>query len=436
MKDTDALAVSAQVSEHLDAICRDCFWTGAQPRPIRCPTCYSPRLIAHPELSQLTIAHLDCDAFYASVEKRDRPDLQDKPVIVGGGTRGVVTTCCYIARTYGVRSAMPMFKALRLCPDAVVLKPDFVKYRAQSRRIMEMMRAITPLVQPLSLDEAWLDLSGTERLNGGCPAWQMVRLQSLIEAEAGVTVSIGLAPNKVLAKIASDLDKPKGFAVIGLAEAKHFLAPKSVTLLPGVGPAFAKTLEKDGIRRIGDLVGVGAKALSQRYGAYGYRLSELAEGRDPRTVDPDEVRKGISAETTFETDIGTLEHLEDHLWKMCEKVAVQARAKGVAGQVVILKLKTSDFKLLSRRRTLSIPAQTAATLFRTTRQLLATEIGGRAFRLVGVGLSQLTAVETAMTDLFTGDESKARLTESTMDRIRARFGATALVSGRSLKARQ
>ena len=244
MKDTDASAVLAQVSEPLHAICRDCFWTGQQPRPIRCPTCHSPRLIAHAELRQLTIAHLDCDAFYASVEKRDRPELQDKPVIVGGGTRGVVTTCCYIARTYGVRSAMPMFKALRLCPDAVVLKPDFVKYRAQSRRIMEMMQAITPLVQPLSLDEAWMDLSGTERLNGGSPAWQMVRLQSLIEAETGVTVSIGLAPNKALAKIASDLDKPKGFAVIGLMEAKQFLAPKSVTLLPGVGPAFAKTLER------------------------------------------------------------------------------------------------------------------------------------------------------------------------------------------------
>ena len=387
----------------------------------------------HDELCRLTIAHLDCDAFYASVEKRDRPELQDQPVIVGGGTRGVVTTCCYIARTFGVRSAMPMFKALRACPHAVVIKPDFAKYRHESRRIMEMMEAITPMVQPLSLDEAWMDLAGTQRLNGGPPAWQLARLQSRIESEVGLTVSIGLAPNKVLAKIASDLDKPKGFAIIGAEEARRFLAPRSVTLLPGVGPAFAKTLEKDGIRRIGDLTGVGAKTLVQRYGAYGYRLSELAEGRDPRVVDPAEIRKGISAETTFDTDITDLESLEDRLWKMCEKVALQARAKGVAGRVATLKLKTGDFRLVSRRRTLHQPAQTAATLFQTTRELLSQEVDGRAFRLVGAGLTDLTETEAAATDLFLDDESRARIKEGAMDRIRARFGNDAVVSGRSLK---
>ena len=187
-------------------LCRDCLRLG-QGAARRCAACGSPRQVAHPELTRLAIAHLDCDAFYASVEKRDRPELADRPVIVGGGVRGVATTCCYIARTYGVRSAMPMFKALKLCPDAVVIKPDFAKYKAASRMIMEKLRALTPLVQPLSLDEAWLDLSGTERLNGGPPAWQLARVQQAIEAVTGLTVSVGLAPNKFLAKIASDLDK-------------------------------------------------------------------------------------------------------------------------------------------------------------------------------------------------------------------------------------
>ncbi|MDP3633821.1 DNA polymerase IV, partial [Phenylobacterium sp.] len=197
----------------MSALCRDCFHHGDFER--RCPACGSPRIVAHAELDSLSIAHMDCDAFYASVEKRDRPELRDLPVIVGGGRRGVVTTCCYIARINGVRSAMPMFKAIKACPQAVIIKPDFNKYRTESRRIMAMMADLTPLVQPLSLDEAWMDLSGTERLHGAMPAETLARLQTRIEAEVGITVSIGLAANKFLAKIASDLDKPRGFSVIG-----------------------------------------------------------------------------------------------------------------------------------------------------------------------------------------------------------------------------
>ena len=216
---------------------------------------------------RLSIAHLDCDAFYATVEKRDRPEVRDEPVIVGGGKRGVVTTCCYIARTYGVRSAMPMFKALRLCPHAVVIKPDFAKYSAESRRIMAMLQTLTPLVQPLSLDEAWLDLSGTERLNGGSPATVLARTQSRIEAETGLTLSVGLAANKFLAKIASDLDKPRGFSVIG-AEAKAFLADRSVAILPGVGPAFVAILAEGGAEHRGR----GRRRRSQDVGAAVRRL--------------------------------------------------------------------------------------------------------------------------------------------------------------------
>ena len=183
----------------MSALCRDCLTTGDFEH--RCPACRSPRLVVHAELDGLSMAHMDCDAFYASVEKRDRPELRDLPVIVGGGQRGVVTTCCYIARIYGVRSAMPMFKALQACPEAVVISPNFAKYRAESRRIMALMADLTPLVQPLSLDEAWMDLSGTERLHLATPAVTLAKLQATIEREIGITVSIGLAPNKFLAKI-------------------------------------------------------------------------------------------------------------------------------------------------------------------------------------------------------------------------------------------
>jgi DNA polymerase-4 len=308
--------------------------------------------VVHAELERLTMAHLDCDAFYASVEKRDRPELRDLPVIVGGGKRGVVTTCCYIARISGVRSAMPMFQALKLCPQATVIKPDFSKYRTESRRIMGKLAALTPLIQPLSLDEAWLDLKGTERLNHGFAALVLARAQAEIEQEIGLTVSIGLAANKFLAKIASDLDKPRGFSVIGAEEAKSFLAPRPVTILPGVGPAFAASLLKAGYRTVGDLAEAEPKELVDRFGVHGLRLSELARGKDDRPVDPDQERKGVSAETTFEADLKARGELEDELWPLCEKVARRCRLDAIAGRVVTLKLRTTDFKIRTRRRTL------------------------------------------------------------------------------------
>jgi len=384
----------------------------------------------------LAIAHLDCDAFYASVEKRDRPELVDRPVIVGGGRRGVVTTACYIARTFGVRSAMPMFKALKACPDAVVIRPDFAKYKAESRRIMAKLFALTPLVQPLSLDEAWLDMSGTQRLNGGSPALVLARAQGEIERETGLGVSIGLSCNKFLAKIASDLDKPRGFAVIGAAEARSFLAPRPVGLLPGVGPAMVKRLEAGGYRKIGDLGRAEASTLVRAFGAQGLSLAALARGEDSRPVDPDRARKSVSAETTFDEDLQELEALEDRLWPCCEKVAARARAEGVAGRGVVLKLKTGDFRSITRRRTLEAPTQTAKTLFAVTRELLAAETGATAFRLIGVGLAELMEAPAgaASDDLFgDGGETRARTTERTLDALRARFGPAAVVSGRNLK---
>ena len=418
----------------IPALCRDCLWRGEEPIPRRCPRCRSPRLVAHADLDALTIAHMDCDAFYASVEKRDRPELRDVPVIVGGGKRGVVTTCCYIARINGVRSAMPMFKALKLCPEATVLKPDFTKYRTESRRIMEKLGALTPLVQPLSLDEAWIDLTGCERLHGGPAAWVLARAQGEIEREIGITVSVGLSANKFLAKIASDLDKPRGFSVIGGNEAQAFLAPRPVGILPGVGPAMVKSLEGAGLRTVGDLARADPRMLADRFGAYGLRLSQLSHGQDSRAVDPDQDRKSVSAETTFDEDYADLPSLEDRLWPLCEKVARICRKDGIAGRVAVLKLRKTDFSIVTRRRTLSAPTQTAKALFAVGRELLAREISGEAYRLIGIGVTDLGETDGSATDLFSGDETRALKNETAMDALRDKFGSAAVLTGRALKS--
>jgi len=353
-------------------LCRDCLETGEWTADVL--HAGLPEFVTYAELFELSIAHMDCDAFYASVEKRDRPELRDRPVIVGGGVRGVVTTCCYIARISGVRSAMPMFKALKACPQAVVIKPDFQKYRTESKRIMTMMRDLTPLVQPLSLDEAWMDLSGTARLHGASPAITLARLQAQIEAEVGITVSIGLAANKFLAKIASDLDKPRGFSVIGHAEAKTFLATRPVGILPGVGPAMVKSLESGGFTTVGDIARADLKILAKHFGQNGLRLHKLAQGIDNRAVDPDQIRKSISAETTFNTDLKTFEDLDDQLVPLAEKVGRIARSSNFAGRVVTLKLRCDDFRILTRRRALPVPTQTGRTMLSVARDLLAVEL--------------------------------------------------------------
>jgi DNA polymerase-4 len=418
----------------MKALCRDCGWTG-EAKAARCPSCASPRTLFHEELGTLSIAHLDCDAFYASVEKRDDPSLRDKPVIVGGGKRGVVTTACYIARMSGARSAMPMYKALKLCPDAVVIKPDFTKYKEASRRIHEKLDKLTPLIQPLSLDEAWIDLTGTERLHGATPAAMLARLQAEIERDIGLTVSIGLAPNKFLAKIASELDKPRGFSAIGAAEAKDFLVSKPVSILPGVGPATVSSLAEIGLRTVGDIAAADLKMLAGRLGSGGLRLHRLAQGQDSRMVDPDQIRKTISAETTFNDDLYKRDALEDELWPLCEKVAKQARKEGVAGRVATLKLRTPDFKIHTRRRTLAIPTQTARTLFQVARELLAAEPGGLSYRLIGAGLTEFVDAETAGSDMFADDERRTLKNETAIDALRGKFGAAAVVSGRALKGR-
>ena len=419
----------------LKAVCRDCLWTGDR-KVERCPSCASRRVIAHDELGDLTIAHLDCDAFYASVEKRDRPELRDKPVIIGGGKRGVVSTACYVARLHGVGSAMPMFKALKACPDAVVIKPDFRKYVAESERIFGAVGKLTPLVQTLSLDEAWIDLSGTERLNGGPPAFQLIRLQKWIEEETGLSVSIGLAPNRFLAKIASELDKPRGFSVIGAPEAKGLLASRPVNILPGVGPVFGRTLRSDGFATVGDLAAADVKDLIRRYGETGLRLYDLSHARDARPVRPDHDRRGMSAETTFNDDLTTAEDLtsaadlEAELWPLCEKLASKARRDGVASRVIVLKLRRTDFKIVTRRISLPEPVQTARALFAAARELMAPELG-RPYRLIGIGMAEIVdAVDTPV--LFETSETRALKTETAIDALRAKFGQGAVIAGRAL----
>ena len=398
----------------------------------RCGACGSPRVVADRELDRLTIAHLDCDAFYASVEKRDRPELRDRPVIVGGGTRGVVSTACYIARLYGVGSAMPMFKALKACPDAVVIKPDFSKYVPESERIFGFVGELTPLVQTLSLDEAWIDLAGTERLNGGPPALQLIRLQNRIETETGLTVSIGLAPNRFLAKVASEMDKPRGFSVIGAANAQALLAPRPVSILPGVGPVFTRTLRSDGFATVGDLAMADPRDLMRRYGEWGLRLHDLSHARDARAVNPEHDRKGMSAETTFNEDLSDTQALEAELWPLCEKLASKARRDGVASRVVVLKLRRTDFKIITRRHTLPEPVQTARGLFAVGRDLLKPELG-RPYRLIGIGMAEVVGAEDAAAGLFASTETRTLKTETTIDTLRAKFGAGAVVAGRALK---
>ncbi|MEM9428034.1 MAG: DNA polymerase IV [Pseudomonadota bacterium] len=416
----------------MPALCRDCLTPDPGPR---CPACGSPRELAHAELLDLSIAHLDCDAFYASVEKRDNPELRDRPVIVGGGRRGVVSTACYIARIRGVRSAMPMFKALDLCPDAAIVKPRMETYVAVSREIRALMEALTPAVEPLSLDEAFLDLTGTERLHGAPPAVLLALLQAQIEAEIGVTASIGLAPNKFLAKIASDLDKPRGFSVIGRAETESFLDAQPVSIIWGVGRAFQETLAADGIRTIPDLKARDRKDLSRRYGAMGERLWHLARGLDQRSVSTRSAAKSVSNETTFGDDTGDPDLLEGHLWRLAEKVADRLKAKEIAGRVVTLKLKRSNHRLLTRSHTLSEPTQMAHLLFETTRPLLRTALREGPFRLIGVGISQLTdgAEADRAPDLLDPSSAARTASERATDAIREKFGSDAIVKGRALR---
>jgi len=409
--------------------CRDCF-TALRDSGRRCRACGSPRLVAHAELGQLSIAHIDCDAFYAAVEKRDNPELVDKPVIIGGGKRGVVSTACYIARIHGVRSAMPMFKALEACPQAVVIKPDMEKYAQVGREVRERMLRLTPLVEPISIDEAFLDLTGTERLHGASPAHILARFAKEIERDIGITVSVGLSYCKFLAKVASDLDKPRGFSVIGREEAQEFLGPRPVTTIWGVGKAFAETLAHDGIKTIGQLQRMEKNDLMRRYGTMGVRLYHLARGEDDRRVEPHGEAKSVSSEMTFNEDIASFEELVPILRRQSEKVSARLKKAGLAGRTVVLKLKTKDFRSRTRNRQLADPTQLADRIFQTGLDLLRREVDGTYFRLLGIGVSDLSDPTRAdPPDLVDTQARKRALAEGAIDRLRDKFGQSAVETG-------
>lgn len=404
-----------------------------------CIECGSRRVVKHVELADLSIAHVDCDAFYCSVEKRDNPDLIDKPVIVGGGTRGVVAAACYNARVYGVRSAMPMFKALKACPHAVVIRGNMAKYAHEGRRIRDMMKDLTPLVEPLSIDEAFLDLTGTQRLHGMTPAQSLIKLQNRVLKDVGVTVSVGLSYNKFLAKTASDLDKPYGFAVLGRADALEFLSNKPVGFIFGVGPAFSRTLNKHGIFTIADVRQRSDKDMAKQFGDNGLHLARLARAEDSRKVTPGSARKSVSSETTFNEDISDIETLKDKLWMICVKTADRAKAHDIAGRVVTLKLKSQNFETITRRRTLPQAVQLADVIFRACEPLLESEVkkgyGKRRYRLIGAGISSLETPIGDGGDLLDPDAIRRGIAERASDTARARFGKDAIMKGRGFRAK-
>lgn len=417
----------------MHALCRDCLSQIAAVR--RCPKCGSPRVKAHDELFALTIAHMDCDAFFASVEKRDNPELADKPVIIGGGTRGVVSTACYIARIRGVRSAMPMFQALKLCPDGVVITPRMEVYVEASRQVRALMDELTPDVEPLSLDEAFMDLSGTEQLHGAPPAVMLARLVKRMKDEVGITGSIGLSHNKFLAKVASDLDKPRGYSVIGKAETDAFLHDKPVRMIGGIGPAAQASLDKAGIRTFADLLRWDRRDLSARFGSMGDRLWHLARGEDRRRVSANAPMKSISNETTFSVDTANTEILDGHLWRLAEKVSGRAKAKEKAGRVVTLKLKLANHSALTRRISLRDATQMADVIYRTARDLL-DQVGDLGpYRLLGCGISDLVPESQAdiTGDLLDPQAAKRAKAERATDAIRERFGPDAILKGRALR---
>lgn len=419
------------------ALCRDCLTDFDTPEAgrKRCPACGSPRILAHAELNDLSIAHMDCDAFYASIEKRDNPDLRDKPVIIGGGKRGVVSTACYIARIHGVRSAMPMFQANKLCPEAVVVKPRMSVYVEVSRQIRAMMRDLTPVVEPLSLDEAFLDLTGTTRLHGASPAKSMATLIKRMQDELGLSGSVGLSHNKFLAKMASDFDKPRGFSLVGADETLDLLAPKPVKLIWGVGKAMQTRLERDGIRTFADLRRRDRKDLAASYGSMGDRLWHLARGMDKRSIQRNASVKSISKETTFFDDISDVDKLDGYLWRLAEQVADRAKAKDRSGRIVTLKVKQANHQALTRRLSLREPTQIAERIYDTARPMLDQVMDKAPFRLIGVGISELHTGDEAdqFNDLLEQDHAAKAKAERATDAIRERFGKDAIMKGRALR---
>lgn len=411
----------------MPTLCRDCFLF-EEIVVAKCPNCGSRRLVSHKDLESLNIAHIDCDAFYAAIHKREDNALLDKPVIVGGGNRGVVATACYIARGYGIKSAMPMFRALKLCPDAIVIKPNMDLYSTAARKIREMMFALTPLVEPVSIDEAYLDLSGTERLHGKKPAQLVAELAKDIENQIGISVSIGLSVNKFLAKTASDMDKPRGFYALSQSDVQTILWPRKIGFLHGVGPQSVKKLNMTGYDTIEDIAKADPQKLFLTFGDFGNRIYKMAHGNDSRKLDTNSKRKSISSETTLFEDLDGKEALYPILKNLAERVAKSARKKNIAGITVSLKLKTASFRNINRQVTLNEPTQTARAMLNAIVPVFEREMGKGPYRLIGIGLNDLVSPENAdLGDLINTKAQKHASLERALDKISDKFGNTAII---------
>jgi len=432
-KPTQQRAASDKKPEDTPALCRSCFhiFKGGE----ACPKCSRSRIVSHPELFDLSIAHMDCDAFFAAVEKHDNPEYASRPVIIGGEKRGVVSTACYIARISGVRSAMPMYKAKKLCPDAVILRPNMQRYKEVGQAIKAKMRALTPLVEPLSIDEAFMDLSGTEALHKAPPAKLLARLANEIEQEIGISVSIGLAPNKFLAKLGSDMNKPRGFTVIGNRDAAALLADLPINRIYGIGAKSTQALARDGLSQISQLQEMDQASLIRRYGETGQRLYRLARGIDHRKVSPGSTVKSVSSERTLARDLADYASLESKLWALCETVASDLKRKELAGVTVTLKLKNSMHRIITRSRTLDAPTQLSETLFEVGTSLLKPLVEGTPYRLIGIGVSQFRPLaEADQPDLVEPIRTKRANAERAMDFLKTRYGTKAIGKGRGFKA--
>lgn len=380
------------------------------------------------------ILHVDMDAFYASVEQRDNPDLLGKPVIVGAGphVRGVVAACSYEARKFGVHSAMPSRTAYKLCPQGVFVRPDMKKYGQVSKQIMVILGTFTPFVQPVSVDEAVLDVTGSTKIFGDALTIAK-RIKAEIHAQAGLTASVGIAPNKFVAKLASDLNKPDGLTVITEGNKVEILAPLPVSRIWGVGKVTEERLHELGLRTIGDIQRMPIEELRQRFGNTADHLQALALGEDDREVETDEESKSISSEHTFDVDTADLDQIKKCLLEQCEEVGLRLRQEKAAARTVQLKLRYADFTTLTRRRTLPRPTQDEMMLYDIAGQLLVAErIDGKRVRLIGVGGSNLVAPEI-QSDLFNrADEKRTRLAKA-LDELRGKLGPGAIKRGSSLR---
>lgn len=383
-----------------------------------------PRFGADADDSGCPILHVDMDAFFASVEVRRRPELRGRPVVVGGvGPRGVVCSASYEARTYGIRSAMPTVRARALCRDAAFLPPDFGQYSAASRAVMEIFRDVTPLVEPLSLDEAFLDVAGARRLLG--PPARIARLiRTQVLDREGLTCSVGVASTKFVAKLGSTRAKPDGLMVVPAAQVLDFLHPLPVAALWGVGERVAETLRRLGLGTVGDLahapVGMLRGALGETAAAH---LHELSWGRDPRRVTPERVEKSIGSEVTFDSDVADAQVIRRALLALADRVGVRMRRAGQVGRTVSIKVRLADFRTLSRSRTLAVATDVAREVFETAWALFEALKPGDRIRLVGIRVEGLAGADSAPRQLTLGaPEHGWREAEAAADAAAARFG--------------